>query len=240
MIRLDKYLCDLGIGTRTEVKKHIKNGLVSVNDEVVNLAEYKVDEASDTVSYCGKKLCYAKFHYYMLHKPGDCVTANSDRTHKTVMEYLPSDLRRNLSAVGRLDLDTEGLLILTDDGALNHHLVSPSHHVDKTYLAYLDCPVPKDSYSLFETGIDIGDDKLTEPAVLEILEENAEYQGKPVYPAKLTIHEGRFHQVKRMFEKVGCQVVYLKRLTVGPLSLGDLPMGSYRKLTEEEVSALKG
>jgi 16S rRNA pseudouridine516 synthase len=143
------------------------------------------------------------------------------------MDYFPASMREKFSPVGRLDRDTEGLLLVTNDGALNHRLTSPAHHVDKTYFARLDVPVPKEAVSLFAAGVDIGDDKPTLPAKLVLLPDERE--------AELTIREGRFHQVKRMFEAVGCNVVYLKRLSMGGLTLGALPKGEYRKLSPEEM-----
>ena len=231
MLRLDKYLCDCGIGTRSEVKKYIKNKQITVNGEVVAKPEQKIDENADAVCFKGQPINYEKYVYYLLHKPAGCVTAKQDNVHKTVMEYFPDDIRaKDIAPVGRLDLDTEGLLLFTNDGPLTHHLLSPTHHIPKTYYAILDKEVPESAIELFENGVDIGDDKLTLPAELKILSERE---------AELTIHEGRFHQVKRMFEAVGCTVTYLKRLTMGSLALGDLKKGEYRKLTEDEVLALQ-
>ena len=154
-----------------------------------------------------------------------------DNVHKTVMEYFPDDIRaKDIAPVGRLDLDTEGLLLFTNDGPLTHHLLSPTHHIPKTYYAILDKEVPESAVELFKSGVDIGDDKPTLPAELVILSDKE---------AELTIHEGRFHQVKRMFEAVGCTVTYLKRLSMGSLTLEELQKGEYRKLTEEEVKTLQ-
>lgn len=239
MIRLDKFLCDCNMGTRSEMKKLIKSHAVTVNGNVVNRPEEKIDEDRDVVCVHGKRLNYEKFRYYLFHKPAGCVTAVSDREHKTVMDYLPEELRHGLSPVGRLDLDTEGLLLLTNDGTLTHHCISPSHQMEKTYFAALDAPVPKDAEELFLKGIDIGDPKPTLPAVLKCLPEEDKTYGDYPYAALLTITEGRFHQVKRMFETVGCHVTYLKRLSMGPVFLDDLVKGSYRRLTDEEVIKLK-
>jgi len=159
------------------------------------------------------------------------VTAKQDNVHKTVMDYFPEDVKvKDIAPVGRLDLDTEGLLLFTNDGLLTHHLLSPTHHIPKTYYAILDKEVPETAVEAFKNGVDIGDDKPTLPADLVILSEKE---------AELTIHEGRFHQVKRMFEAVGCTVTYLKRLSMGTLTLGDLQKGEYRRLTEVEVHALQ-
>ena len=229
MLRIDKYLADCGIGTRSEVKQYIKKKQILVNGELIAKPDIKIDENKDEVYFQGKKVVYEKYVYYLFHKPQGCVTAKQDNLHKTVMEYFPEDLQKILAPVGRLDLDTEGLLLLTNDGELTHHLLSPTHHIPKTYYAILDKPVPEEAISLFEKGIDIGDEKLTLPAELKLLNEN------DTFVAELTICEGRFHQVKRMFASVGCKVTYLKRLSMGGLSLGDLPLGEYRKLTREEI-----
>ena len=229
MLRIDKYLADCGIGTRSEVKQYIKKKQILVNGELIAKPDIKIDENKDEVYFQGKKVVYEKYVYYLFHKPQGCVTAKQDNLHKTVMEYFPEDLQKILAPVGRLDLDTEGLLLLTNDGELTHHLLSPTHHIPKTYYAILDKPVPEEAISLFEKGIDIGDEKLTLPAELKLLNEN------DTFAAELTICEGRFHQVKRMFASVGCKVTYLKRLSMGSLSLGDLPLGAYRKLSKEEI-----
>ena len=231
MLRIDKYLADCGLGTRSEVKKFIKAKQITVNGEVVVKPEQKIDENVDKVCFKGQTITYEKYVYYLLHKPAGCVTAKQDNVHKTVMEYFPEDIRaKDIAPVGRLDLDTEGLLLFTNDGPLTHHLLSPTHHIPKTYYAVLDKEVPVSAIEQFKEGVDIGDDKLTLPAELVILSEKE---------AELTIHEGRFHQVKRMFEAIGCTVTYLKRLSMGTLTLGDLQKGEYRKLTEEEVQALQ-
>ncbi len=229
-MRLDKFLAECQVGTRSEVKKYIKAKLVTINGEVASKPEAKVDENADIVCYKGKQLCYEQYVYYLFHKPAGCVTATEDNVHRTVMDYFPDDIRsKGVAPVGRLDLDTEGLLLITNDGALTHHLLSPAHHVPKTYYARLDKPVPTEIVELFQKGVDIGDDKPTLPAELEILSETE---------VELTIQEGRFHQVKRMFEAVGCTVTYLKRLSMGSLHLEDLPKGEYRKLTTNLMEEL--
>ena len=231
MMRIDKYLADGGVGTRSEVKKYIKAKQITVNGEVVLKPELKIDENNDVVCFKGQPITYEKYVYYLFYKPAGCVTAKQDNVHKTVMDYFPDDIKiKDIAPVGRLDLDTEGLLLFTNDGPLTHHLLSPTHHIPKTYYAILDREVPETAIELFKEGVDIGDDKPTLPAELVILSEKE---------AELTIHEGRFHQVKRMFEAVGCTVTYLKRLSIGTLTLGDLEKGEFRKLTEEEVKALQ-
>lgn len=240
MLRIDKYLADCGIGTRSEVKKYIKAKQITVNGEVVAKPEQKIDENIDVVCFKGQPISYEKYVYYLLHKPAGCVTAKQDNVHKTVMEYFPDDIRaKDIAPVGRLDLDTEGLLLFTNDGPLTHHLLSPTHHIPKTYYAVLDKEVPDEAVESFQNGVDIGDDKPTLPAELVILPVSVNDAGDRKYSAELTIHEGRFHQVKRMFEAVGCTVTYLKRLSMGSLVLGDLEKGEYRKLTEDEVQTLQ-
>ena len=240
MMRIDKYLADCGIGTRSEVKKYIKAKQITVDGEVVSKPEQKIDENNDVVCFKGKPISYEKYVYYVLHKPAGCVTAKQDNVHKTVMEYFPEEIRtKGIAPVGRLDLDTEGLLLFTNDGPLTHHLLSPTHHIPKTYYAVLDKEVPESAVELFKNGVDIGDDKLTLPAELVILPVSVNDTGDKVYSAELTIHEGRFHQVKRMFEAVGCTVTYLKRLSMGSLTLGGVQKGEYRKLSEGEIKILE-
>lgn len=240
MLRIDKYLADCGLGTRSEVKKIIKNKQITVNGEVVLKSELKIDEINDIVCFKGKPIIYEKYVYYLFHKPAGCVTAKQDNIHKTVMDYFPDDIKtKDIAPVGRLDLDTEGLLLFTNDGPLTHHLLSPTHHIPKIYYAILDKEVPISAIQQFKEGVDIGDDKLTLPAELVILDITQDEAGNKVYSAELTIHEGRFHQVKRMFEAVGCTVTYLKRLSMGTLFLGELPKGEYRKLTDKEVEELQ-
>lgn len=247
MLRIDKYLADCGLGTRSEVKKYIKAGWITQNGTLVTKPDQKTDENKDLVCFKGEPVVYEKYVYYLLHKPAGCVTAKQDNVHPTVMEYFPDEIKaKDISPVGRLDLDTEGLLLFTNDGPLTHHLLSPSHHVSKTYFAVLDKKIPDSATEDFLKGVNIGEDKPTLPAELEILpvytaqkeEHLVLAEGDTVYSARLTIHEGRYHQVKRMFEAVGCSVIYLKRLSMGSLLLADLPKGQYRKLTEEEIAVL--
>ena len=230
-MRLDKFLCDCQIGTRSEVKKMIKAGRVTVNGTTQKTADIKIDEANDIVCIDNKTLKYEKYLYYVLHKPAGCVTANKDNLHKTVMDYMPNECKKDCSPVGRLDLDTEGLLLITNDGKLSHELLSPTHHVSKIYYAKLDKPVPQDAVRFFKDGIDIGDEKPTLPAELDILDED-------FTSARLTIYEGRFHQVKRMFKAVGCEVTYLRRETFGSLTLENLPKGEYKKITINEITGI--
>ena len=232
-MRLDKLLTELGTGSRSEVKKYIRSGLVTVNGEVIKKPEQKVDEKNDTVCYRGNPLTYTEYEYYLFHKPAGCVSATEDNLHRTVMDYLTDTARHDLFPVGRLDIDTEGLLLITNDGALAHDLLSPTKHVSKVYYAEIDGLVTEEDVNLFKNGVDIGEGKPTKPALLEIL-----YQGDNS-KIRLTITEGKFHQVKRMFEAIGCKVIYLKRLSMGSLTLDPaLEKGAFRKLTEEEIAAL--
>lgn len=233
-LRLDKYLTELGVGTRSEVKKLIRAKQITVNGEPAVRPEQKIDEQKDEVCLRGEKLSYAAYEYYLFHKPAGCVSATEDTVHRTVMDYLTDTVRSDLFPVGRLDIDTEGLLLITNDGALAHELLSPAKHVEKTYYAKVAGRVTKEDVNLFEKGVDIGEDALTKPAKLVILSEGI------LSEIELTITEGKFHQVKRMFEAVGKKVVYLKRLSMGPLVLPEeFAPGEYRPLNAGELAALK-
>lgn len=240
-LRLDKYLTEAGIGTRSEVKKLIKVKQITVNGTIVNRPEEKVDEENDVVCLRGELVRYASFEYYLLHKPAGCVSATEDARHRTVMDYLTDTARNDLFPVGRLDLDTEGLLLITNDGALAHDLLSPARHIEKTYFAKVRGKVTREDVNLFENGVDIGEKKLTKPGRLVILDVYGEAEdGETISEITLTITEGKFHQVKRMFAAVGKEVLYLKRLSMGPLVLPeDLRPGEYRALSVEEVAMLK-
>lgn len=233
-MRLDKYLTEMGAGTRSEVKKLVRAGRVTINGAVAEKPEQKVDPETDTVCLDGEALLYVAYEYYLFHKPAGCVSATEDKIHKTVMDYLTDTLRDDLFPVGRLDIDTEGLLLITNDGALAHELLSPAHHVKKTYYARVAGRVTEEDARLFQQGVDIGEEKLTKPAELVILTSGEESE------IELTITEGKFHQVKRMFQAVGKEVVYLKRLSMGPLTLPEtLLPGEYRALTQEELMLLQ-
>ena len=233
-IRIDKYLADAGFGSRKDVKGLLKAKQVTINGEMCVHAEEKLEPAQDVVCVQGKMVVYESFSYYMLHKPQGVVSATKDAHEKTVVNLITEQKRRDLFPVGRLDIDTEGLLLITNDGALAHDLLSPAKHVEKTYYAVIDGVVTEKDVNSFENGVDIGEEKLTKPGKLRIL------KSEPESEIELTITEGRFHQVKRMFEAVGKKVLYLKRISMGPLQLtNDLKPGEYRPLTEEEITALK-
>lgn len=243
-LRLDKYLADMQAGTRSEVKQMIRKGRVCLNGETVRSPEQKVDPGEDTVTLDGNAVGYVALEYWMLNKPQGVVSATEDRRDRTVVSLLPDAARKDLFPVGRLDKDTEGLLLLTNDGALAHALLSPKRHVDKTYYAVISGKPGQREQELFADGLDIGDEKKTLPARLEILgsrEEENGVGGKAWHSeVKITIREGRFHQIKRMFEAVDMEVLFLKRLTMGPLVLDEiLEPGQARLLMEEELLALK-
>lgn len=252
-IRLDRFLAEASVGTRSEVKKYIQKGMVSVNGEIMKKPEYKVC-ASDEVMFDGSMIGAApEFVYYVLHKPAGVLSATEDRHQKTVLDLLPPD-RRNLFPVGRLDKDTEGLLLITDDGMLAHELLSPAKHVAKTYYVVAEGMLGDAKVRKLEDGLDIGEKKETMPAKAELLGEDREkyFTGKWFrepenmnFPEKrtellLTIQEGKFHQVKRMLEAVGSRVCYLRRISMGGLALPeDLAPGEYRMLSSEEVHKIR-
>lgn len=235
-VRLDKFLADAGAGTRSEAKKLIQKGRVQINGMAVKKPEEKVTEA-DEVLLDGELIGAApEFVYYLLHKPAGYVSATEDNHDRTVLELIPPNLmRKGLFPVGRLDKDTEGLLLITDDGVLAHELLSPKKHVDKTYYAVTEGEMTEEDVVKFAEGLDIGEKNLTLPAKLEILSAK---EGRS--EILLTICEGKFHQVKRMVKAVGKEVTYLRRTAMGTLTLPDeLKKGECRPLTEKEVKELK-
>lgn len=233
MMRLDKYLADMGVGTRTEVKKLIRQGKIQVDGVVVKSPEAKVDVEKSTITCGGTPVAYETFEYYMLHKPAGVISATTDSKDKTVLDLIETKRRKDLFPVGRLDKDTEGLLLITNDGELAHSLLSPKKHVDKVYYAKVEGVVTEEDQKAFAEGVSLGNDEVAKPAELEIL------LSDEISEIRLTIQEGKFHQVKRMFEAVDKKVVYLKRLSMGSLVLDEsLKLGEYRKLTQEELEAL--
>lgn len=236
MMRLDKYLAEMGVGTRQEVKKQIRQGKAAVNGTVVKAADTKIDETSDEVTICGRNISYVSYEYYMLNKPAGVVSATEDRRDTTVIDLIKEKKRKDLFPVGRLDKDTEGLLLITNDGDLAHRLLAPKKHVDKVYYAKIDGIVTEEDVKRFAEGIDIGaeEEEMTRPAKLDIMKSAEESE------IRLTIHEGKFHQVKRMFLAVGKEVTYLKRERMGTLCLDEnLKPGEYRLLTEEEIENVR-
>lgn len=233
MIRLDKYLADMGVGTRAEVKKYVRQGKVKIDGRVVKSPEEKVDVEIQTVSYLDQLVTYKIFEYYMLNKPAGVISAATDTREKTVVDLIEEKKRKDLFPVGRLDKDTEGLLLITNDGELAHRLLSPKRHVDKVYYAKVKGVVTEKDVKAFSEGVSLGQGEMAKPAALEILTSDE------ISEIRLTIQEGKFHQVKRMFQSVGKEVVYLKRLSMGTLVLDEsLPLGAYRRLTREEIEQL--
>lgn len=237
-MRLDKLLAHSGLGTRKEVKKLLKTKIVEVNEKTVTDPKTHVDPDTDKVTVGGEKLDYQEFVYFMMNKPQGVISATEDLMHETVLDLLEmQDSLQEPHPVGRLDIDTEGLLILTNDGKLTHRLLSPKHHVDKRYYAEIDGIVTEEDIVQFKEGVTLDDDYETLPADLEILSTDEE-AGTSVI--ELVIREGKFHQVKRMIQAVGKEVTYLKRLEMGPIKLDDtLELGAYRELTSEEIDILK-
>lgn len=228
-IRLDKFLADMGAGTRSEVKSYIKKGQVLVNDVSVKDPGYKISD-NDSVICKNQEITYVHYEYYMLNKPAGVVTATSDNRDKTVMDLLTT-VRKDLFPVGRLDKDTEGLLLITNDGELAHNLLAPKKHVSKEYYVELEKDIQNDVVEIFKCGIELKDGTMVKPAELTITGSNK---------CLLTIYEGKYHQVKRMFEAVGNKVAYLKRMSMGPLRLdASLDTGEYRLLNEEEINLLR-
>ena len=233
-LRLDHYLSAAGLGSRSDVKKLIQKGRVMVNGVICKDSAFKIDETSAAVMLDGKTMTYKKNVYFMLNKPQGVISASrSDLRNpdeKCVIDLIGEEKHRNLFPVGRLDRDTEGLLLITDDGILAHNLLSPSKHVDKTYYAELRSELSENERLKLETGVDIGDDTLTLPSKVTVINKTSVH---------ITIHEGRFHQIKRMFEAVGNEVIFLKRLSMGSLKLDEhLKPGEYRELTAQELAAL--
>jgi 16S rRNA pseudouridine516 synthase len=233
-LRLDKYLADMGIGTRSEIKDWIRKGRVRINQEICKKPETKVDTSRDEVYFDQTRVGYKPYLYLMLHKPAGVVSATTDQVNRTVLELIKDTQGKELFPVGRLDKDTEGLLLLTNDGDLAHRLLSPRKHVDKVYYARIEGKVTAEDQEAFLKGLPIEEDYITLPARLHILHSG------DISEIELTIQEGKFHQVKRMFEAVGKKVLYLKRLSMGGLLLDPtLAPGEYRELTEEELRYLK-
>lgn len=239
--RLDKVLGHAGFGTRREIKEQVRQGLVTVNAKTVKDSGQQVNPLTDILAVNGEVVRYREFIYLMLHKPPGVISATEDARERTVLDLLDQAEygHCDLFPVGRLDKDTEGLLLLTNDGKLSHQLLSPRKHVPKTYYADVEGRVTADDIRLFAKGVELDDGYVTLPAELVIDAPGEPENGVPAR-IRLTIHEGKFHQVKRMFMAVGKKVVYLKRLSMGPLVLDEgLPLGEYRELTGEEVEELK-
>lgn len=232
--RIDKLIASTGKFSRSEVKSLIRSGRVFVDHVPVKRAEEKYDPACVTIRVDGEEIVYARFTHIMLHKPAGILSATEDGHGQTVLDLLSPELRRiGLFPVGRLDKDTEGLLLLTNDGALAHRLLAPRSHVDKEYFVRCDGALCEEDCAAFAEGMQLGDGLHCLPAKLTIL------QSDTVSEAHIVLHEGKFHQIKRMLAARGKPVLYLKRLRMGTLMLDPtLPSGAYRPLTEEETQAL--
>lgn len=253
-MRLDKYLAEGCLGQRKAVRKLIEEGNIYVNDEVVLDATFEVDEETDRIVYQGEIIPHPGKRYIMFHKPRGCITARKDEQHKTVLDYFEESERALLFPVGRLDKDTEGLLLLTNDGEFDYQLMNPIHEKEKTYYFWALGTIDEESKRTIEEGCCIYEDnRCTKPAKLEldkvgfydeyaelidgkpVIRKENEYR-KPVVSGYLTITEGKKHQVKRMLRAVGCYVIYLKRISIGALKLDErLAPGEYRNLTSEEI-----
>lgn len=230
-MRLDKYIASVGNMTRSEAGNAIRKGRVFVNGSAVRTPDLHVNETLDSIMLDGKKLSYNRFTYIMLNKPKGYVSATDDGNLPTVLDLLPSNIRKGLFPCGRLDRDTVGLMLLTDDGELAHFLLSPVSHVPKSYAFTCLSPLTDNDVTELESGVDIGEKKITKPSRLTLTDP----QG-----GVIEIREGRYHQIKRMFEAVQNKITSLKRLTFGPLTLdGSLSEGDWRYLTEREIEELQ-
>ncbi|MGM0213514.1 pseudouridine synthase [Enterococcus sp. AZ109] len=236
-MRLDKYLAEAGLGSRKEVKQYIKKGQVTVNDQVEKKDKAQVDLLKDVVVFGGEVIKYQEFYYYLLNKPAGVVSATEDKKERTVMDlFVEADYRKDLFPVGRLDKDTEGFLLITNDGQLAHELLSPKKHVEKEYLAQVKGIMNEQDQQTFINGIQM-DGEFTLPAKLMIDEIDKE---KQISTVRIVLKEGKFHQVKRMVKACGKEVTYLKRIRMGGLVLPvDLAKGDYRELSGEELDQLK-
>lgn len=236
-MRLDKFLSDSGIGTRKQIKECIKNGMVKVDGVVAKRPEMSVNPEENEIIFDNENLTegYAKFRYYLLNKPQGVVSATTDKHDTTVIDLIDTGYDKDLAPVGRLDKDTEGFLLITNDGKLSHMLLSPKKHVEKEYEVHTRDKITEDDIKRLEGGLDIGDEEPTMPAKAFIEDRD----GQEIL--HLILHEGRFHQVKRMLTAIGNEVVFLKRIRMGGLYLDkDLEPGDYRELTKEELELLSG
>lgn len=226
-MRLDKFLVECGVGSRTEVKKIITFGFIKINGKIIKSAKEHIDLIKDKVTFGERELVYKEFRYYVMHKPAGYITATEDAKDKTVMELLPSwVIEKDLFPVGRLDKDTEGLLLFTNNGKLSHELLSPKKHVDKTYEVHLNDKISDEDIKKLEAGVTILDEYFTKEAKVKKIEDKI---------IELTITEGKYHQVKEMLKAVGNEVVYLKRLSFAKLTLGELKKGEVIEINVEDI-----
>jgi 16S rRNA pseudouridine516 synthase len=259
-MRLDKFLAQASIGMRKDVCVYIKEGAVKVNGQIIKVPTMEINEDADRIEYLNKAICYTGKVYYMFHKPAGCITARKDTVEKTVFDFLDKINSDGLFHVGRLDKDTEGLLLFTNDGDFNNQLMRPQKHVEKRYYFIAFGSLDQEARKQLENGVSIGEgEALTMPAKIDEVKcgtykefkqqihverfhniESSRYE-QPVVSGYLTISEGRKHQVKRMLKAVGCHVVYLKRVSIGELILDEtLEKGQYRRLQESEIQKLFG
>lgn len=234
-MRLDKLLGEAGFGSRNQIKKLLKSQQVRLDGQVVREPQLNVDPSLQEILVSGKKLSLSTEHYYLLNKPAGVVSAVKDREHQTVIDLIAAeDQVEGLYPIGRLDRDTEGLVLITNNGPLGFRLLHPRHHVDKTYYVEVNDHLHADAPAFFEKGVRFLDGKVCKPAKLDVISSSAEMSS-----AYITISEGKFHQVKKMFLAYGGKVTYLKRVSFGPFELGNLARGQYRQLTAQEKTALK-
>ena len=232
-MRLDKLLSDMNVGARSEIKKNIRKGQVSVNGETIKDAGISVS-GDEEIVYLGQRIQYETFEYYMMNKPAGVISASEDTRQETVLDLMDTNRRKDLFPVGRLDKDTVGLLLISNDGQLAHELLSPKKHVDKRYFVKLTGRLTEDDVDKFSKGFRVDEEFTALPSKLEIK------SAGDISEAEITIREGKFHQIKRMFQAVGKEVIYLKRLSMGSLVLDEnLAEGEYRRLTDEEIRKLK-
>lgn len=236
-MRIDKYLANMNVGSRKEVHVLIKKGIVTVNGDVVKAPKQQVKE-SDEILVDGQEVNYQKYHYFLMNKPKGVLSATEDRSQRTVISLLkPQDQYQRITPVGRLDKDTTGLLLLTNDGQLNHELLAPNKHVDKIYRAKIAGVADDETVKTFASGMTLGDGTKLKPAELKILAQDEEHDSSEI---EIKIREGKYHQIKRMFGAVGMKVVELERISMGNLKLPeDLKRGNYIELSLDEVNKIK-
>ena len=234
-MRVDKFLSNMGVGSRSDIKKQIKYKKVTVTGQVVKTGAFHLNPEEDNVRYNGISIKYKKYIYIMLNKPAGFVSATEDKRDQTVLDIVKGHFRTSgLNVMGRLDKDTEGLLILTDDGNLIHEVLSPKKHIPKIYYAKIEGHVTEEDVEEFAKGINVNDEYITKPGELKIISSG------DISEIELKIFEGKYHQVKRMFLARGKKVIYLKRIRIGDVCLDEnLKLGEFRELTDEEMGSLK-
>ena len=236
-MRIDKFLANMNVGSRKEVHQLIKKGIVAINGQTIKTPKEKVAE-TDEVTVNGEKIVYQKYHYFLMNKPKGVLSATEDRSQRTVISLLkPQDQYQGITPVGRLDKDTTGLLLLINDGQLNHELLAPNKHVDKIYRAKIAGVADDETVKTFASGMTLGDGTKLKPAKLTVLKQDTELDSSEI---EIKIREGKYHQIKRMFGAVGMKVVELERISMGNLKLPeDLKRGNYIELSLDEVNKIK-